>query len=120
MMFARYFRSGVAVALLAAASASPAQVVISQVYGGAGCGTAGCSAYKNDYIEIFNLGSAAANVNGWSVQYGSSGGTTWTATALPNVSIPAGGYLLIAEGGNANGTSDLPTPDVSASINMSG
>ena len=26
-------------------------VVISQVYGGAGCGTAGCSTYQNDFIQ---------------------------------------------------------------------
>jgi hypothetical protein len=37
--------------------------VISQVYGGAGCGTAGCSTYKNDYIELFNLGSSADERN---------------------------------------------------------
>ncbi|MCA1553532.1 MAG: lamin tail domain-containing protein, partial [Chloroflexi bacterium] len=55
-------------------AATPAQavsttVVISQVYGGAGCGTAGCSTYKNDYIELFNRGTSSQSLNGWSVQY---------------------------------------------------
>src|SRR5689334_3611662 len=51
------------------AGAASTTVVISQVYGGAGCGTAGCSTYKNDYIELFNRGTLAQSLNGWSVQY---------------------------------------------------
>src|ERR1044072_2685678 len=72
-------------------------IVISQVYGGAGCATVGCSTYQNDFIELFNRGSSAMSVNGWSVQYAAATGTTWQVTNLPNVSIPAGGYLLVAE-----------------------
>ena len=94
-------------------------IVISQVYGGAGCGTAGCSTYKNDYIELFNRGSLDVNVNGWSVQYSAATGTSWQVTALPNVTIPAGGYLLVAQGAGANGVNTLPTPDVTGSIAMS-
>jgi predicted extracellular nuclease len=119
-MLGRIGRCGIGVALLAVASAGNAAVVISQVYGGAGCGTAGCSTYKNDYVEIFNNSAGAVNVNGWSVQYASATGTTtWQVTSLPNVSIPAGGYLLVGENGNANGNNDLPTPDVSGTLNMS-
>lgn len=55
--------------------AASAQVVISQIYGGAGCGTAGCSTYKNDYIELHNNGSSGVNINGWAVQYASATGT---------------------------------------------
>lgn len=101
------------------AQALSTTVVISQVYGGAGCGTAGCSTYKNDYIELFNRGGAPASVNGWSVQYAAATGTSWQVTPLPNVSIPAGGYLLVAEGAGANGVNNLPTPDVTGTINMS-
>ncbi|MEY2505324.1 MAG: uncharacterized protein QOG27_1604, partial [Verrucomicrobiota bacterium] len=72
-------------------------IVISQVYGGAGCVTAGCSTYQNDFIELFNRGSSPVSVNGWSVQYAAATGTAWQTTILPNVSIPAGGYLLVAE-----------------------
>jgi hypothetical protein len=52
---------------------------------------------------------------GLSVQYASPTGNTWTATnttALPNLTIPAGGYLLIQEAPGAGGTMQLPTPDV--------
>src|SRR6188474_1515957 len=57
-------------------------VVISQVYGGAGCGTAGCSTYKNDYIELFNRGASPQSLNGWSVQYAAAAGTTWLVNPL--------------------------------------
>ena len=61
-----------AVAVLAwrspsAVAVSP-NIVISQIYGGAGCGTSGCSTYKNDFIELFNRGGSSVSVNGWSVQ----------------------------------------------------
>ncbi|OQY84890.1 MAG: hypothetical protein B6D41_15005, partial [Chloroflexi bacterium UTCFX4] len=93
-------------------------LVISQIYGGAGCGTAGCSTYKNDFIELFNLGSSPISLNGWSVQYASAAGTTWQMTPLTNVSLNAGQYYLVQEAGNANGVNSLPTPDASGSIAM--
>ena len=112
--------SWLAVLMVMVAPAAQAQVVISQVYGGAGCSTAGCSTYKNDYIELFNRGSSPASVSGWSVQYTSAAGTgAWQVTALPSVSIPAGGYLLVAESASANGVNSLPTPDVTGVIAMS-
>jgi uncharacterized repeat protein (TIGR01451 family) len=101
------------------AKAVSPNLVISQVYGGAGCGSAGCSTYKNDYIEIFNRSVSSVSVNGWSVQYAAATGTAWQVTNLPNVSIPAGGYLLVAESFGANGVSALPTPDVTGTIAMS-
>src|ERR1700753_2172432 len=69
--------------LVPSAEAAPSpNVVISQVYGGAGCGTAGCSTYKNDYIELFNRGNSPQALNGWSVQYASATGSSWQVTAL--------------------------------------
>ena len=107
------------VLIVPSAYAVSPNIVISQVYGGAGCGTAGCSTYKNDYIELFNRGTVSVSVNGWSVQYASAAGTAWSVTNLPNVSIPAGGYLLVGEGAGANGVNNIPTPDVSGTIAMS-
>lgn len=94
-------------------------IVISQVYGGAGCGTAGCSTYQNDFIELYNRGKTAISVNGWSVQYAAATGTAWQVTALPNVTIQPGQYFLVAESFGANGVSPLPTPDATGTIAMS-
>ncbi|HEX8410119.1 MAG TPA: lamin tail domain-containing protein [Thermoanaerobaculia bacterium] len=106
-------------ALLATtASAVSPNIVISQVYGGAGCGTAGCSAYRNDYIELFNRSASSVTLTNWSVQYAAQTGTTWQVTTV-NGTIPAGGYLLVAQAGNANGVNPLPTPDVTGTVSMS-
>ena len=94
-------------------------LTISQVYGGAGCGTAGCSTYKNDFIEIFNKSASSINLNGYSVQYAAATGTAWQVTNLPNVTLLPGQYFLIAEGAGANGVNSIPTPDVSGTIAMS-
>ncbi len=94
-----------------------AQVVISQVYGGGG--NAG-STYTNDFIELFNRGSAPVSLNGWSVQYNSATGTgTWQVTNLSNVTLQPGQYYLVQEAVGAGGTTPLPTPDATGTIAMS-
>ena len=90
-------------------------VVISQVYGGGG--NAGAT-YKNDFIELYNRTAGSIDLIGWSVQYGSATGATWTPTALTGT-IAAGGHYLIREAAGAGGTINIPTPDASGSIAMS-
>jgi predicted extracellular nuclease len=97
-----------------ALAASP-DVVISQVYGGGG--NAGAT-YTNDFIELYNRGSATVSLSGWSVQYGSATGATWQVTNLTG-SIAAGAHYLVQEGAGAGGTTALPTPDASGNIAMS-
>lgn len=105
------------VAVLASvAGLAQAQVVVSQVYGGGGNSGA---TYRNDFIELRNNGNAAVDVSGWSVQYASATGTSWQKTNLVG-SIPAGGYYLIREAQGTGGTVDLPAPDASGTIPMSG
>lgn len=94
-------------------------VVISQIYGGAGCGTAGCSTYKNDYIEIFNRGAQPQSLSGWSIQYAAASGTAWIVTPLTNVTLQPGQYYLIAQGAGTNGVSNIPVPDASGTVAMS-
>ncbi|MDQ3056593.1 MAG: lamin tail domain-containing protein, partial [Pseudomonadota bacterium] len=110
--FAR--RLALTLVLFGSAFAAQAQVVISQVYGGGG--NAG-STYKNDFIELRNNGTAAVSVNGWSVQYASSTGSSWQRTNLVG-SIPAGGYYLIKQMAGAGGTVDLPPADATGVIPM--
>jgi predicted extracellular nuclease len=110
-------------AALAAASgtadAAPSStVVVSEVYGAGGNSGA---TLKNDFIELYNRSASPVTVTGWSVQYhsASSSSTTWQTTALSG-SIPAHANYLVQESAGTGGTQDLPTPDATGSINMSG
>jgi predicted extracellular nuclease len=63
------------------AQASTSGVVISQLYGGGGNSGA---TLKNDFVELYNAGTSAVSLAGWSLQYNSSTGTgTWQVTTLP-------------------------------------
>ena len=96
-------------------AASP-DVRISQVYGAGGNSGA---TYKNDFIELFNAGTTAVSLDGWSVQYASSGGATWgNKTDLSGTILP-GHYYLIQEAAGNGGLKDLPAPDATGTINMS-
>ena len=97
--------------LVAIAATSSAQVVISQVYGGGGNTGA---VYSNDFIELYNRGTSAVSINGWSVQYASSTGSSWAVTSLPDVTIQPGKYYLIQQAAGSNAVLALPTPDLDA------
>lgn len=96
------------IAILSFTTSSFSQVVISQIYGGGG--NAG-ALFTNDYIELFNRGTVAQSLNGWSVQYASANGTTWFVTILPNVTIQPGKYFLIQQAAGTTPVAALPTPD---------
>ena len=111
--------TGVALIVL---TATPSQaisidVMISQVYGGGGNSGA---TYTNDFIELFNAGSSAVDLSGWSLQYASATGTgnfganSAQLTPLSGVINP-GQYFLIQEAQGAGGTTPLPTPDITDS-----
>jgi len=98
-------------------AARPASdVVISQIYGGGGNSGA---TYANDYVELYNRGTATADLTGWSLQYASSTGSGWDSNKQPlGGSIGVGEYYLIAlASGGANGAS-LPGANISGQINM--
>jgi predicted extracellular nuclease len=96
------------------AGAVSSTIVVSQVYGGGGNSGA---TLKNDFIELYNRSAAPVSVNGWSVQYAATTGTTWQRTALSGT-IAAGGYYLVQEAAGAGGTVNLPPPDATGSIAM--
>ncbi|WP_199140986.1 lamin tail domain-containing protein [Pedobacter sp. ASV12] len=92
-------------------------VVISEVYGGGGNSGA---TYKNDFIELYNPTNADISLTGWSVQYASATGTgNWSTTALSGT-IKAKGFYLVQGAAGAGGTQNLPTPDATGSLNLSG
>src|SRR5438105_9956171 len=96
-------------------NAISAGVVISQVYGGGGNSGA---TLKNDFVGLFNRGSAAIGVSAWSVQCASMLGTSWQRTNVSG-SIAPGQYYLVQEAAGAGGTTNLPTPDATGTIAMS-
>ena len=96
------------------AFAQSPNVVISSAYGGGGFNA---NTPLNDYVELFNRGTSAVDLTGWSVQVG-TGTTTVTWSVIPlSGSIAAGGYYLVAVGIPSGGPvgNPLPTPDATAS-----
>jgi predicted extracellular nuclease len=114
-----------ALALLAAVAAAPsvsAQVVISQVYGGGGNSGA---VYTHDFVELFNAGSAPADLAGLTLRYASNNGNFPNSGTnyfeLPADTIPPGGYYLVQMAVGANtGMPGLPTPDAIGAATMGG
>lgn len=92
-------------------------VVISQVYGGGG--NAGAT-YTHDFVELYNRGSAAVVVDGWSVQYASATGTGNFAPATISGTIQPGQRYLVQLAAGNGGTTPLPAPDATGSLALSG
>ncbi|MDX6400753.1 MAG: uncharacterized protein QOF27_1359 [Gaiellaceae bacterium] len=97
-----------------AARAGASGVVVSQIYGGGG--NAGAT-FRNDYVELFNAGSATVDLAGWSVQYATAPGTTWQTTALAGTIAP-GRYHLVQLASNADVGAALPTADTIGTSNL--
>ena len=97
---------GIAAAVAAAlfslhrTQALPDGVKISQVYGGGG--NSG-STYRRDFVELFNAGPSAVDITGWTMQYASATGATWSATPLTGTVSP-GQYFLIQLAGAGGGS----------------
>ncbi|MDX6248608.1 MAG: uncharacterized protein QOF10_1968 [Kribbellaceae bacterium] len=107
--------SGAAVIAAAPALAASSTVVITEVYGGGG--NSGAS-YTNDFIELTNLSDSPVDLSGWSIQYASAAGTSWTNKITLTGSIAPGGvYLAQGASGGANGQ-PMPTPDATGSVNL--
>jgi hypothetical protein len=104
-------------ALAAASSASGSgtgSIVVSQAF--AAGGNSGAS-YANDYVELFNRGTSAVSVTGWTLQYASATSSSWGSTALTG-SIPAGGHYLVALASGGTNGSTLPTADATGTSNL--
>jgi uncharacterized protein len=105
-------------ALVLLSSLAPAQVVISQVYGGGGA-TTGTPTYQYDYVELFNPTSAAVDISGWTVRYASSAGTSWSGPSVGTKMLQPGEYFLVRLGTAGTVGAVLPTADLTGAANMS-
>ena len=94
-----------------AVAASP-DLVISQVYGGGGNTGA---PFKNDYVELFNRGTAPVSTAGLTLQYGSATGNLGASSAqnvvLPGKTVQPGSYFLVALSAGAGAGAALPAAD---------
>lgn len=108
--------SGVIALPLSTATAVSDDVVISEVYGGGGNSGA---TYTHDFVELRNTGTSTVDLNGWSVQYASSAGTSWQATGLTG-RIEPGERYLVQQAQGAGGSTPLPRPDAVGTIPMAG
>lgn len=92
-------------------------LVISQLYGGGGNSGA---TFTNDYVEIYNPTGISFNLAGWSLQYASAAGTSWTNKQPLGGTIAPGEYFLVAlASGGANGAPLPVSANISGDINMS-
>ena len=90
----------------------PRAVVISQVYGGGGTAS---GAFRHDFVVLHNRNNAPESVAGWSLQYASATGPSWTVAPLPadgsaDTTIAPGGYLLVQLGSAGTAGANLPAP----------
>lgn len=98
--------------------AASAQVVISQAYGGGGNSGA---TFTNDFVELFNRGTAPVALGGKSVQYASASGNFNGIYSLPVATLQPGQYYLVQLAGGATGVALPVTADASSGgVNLSG
>ncbi len=98
--------------------AASAQVVVSQAYGGGGNSGA---TFTNDFVELFNRGTAPVALGGKSIQYASSTGNFNGVYVLPSVTLQPGQYYLVQLAGGATGVALPVVADASsANPNLSG
>ena len=121
-------RAKVAVATAALAAfgycnSAHATVVIQEIYGDGGF--AAGNTFANDYVDLFNAGTAAVNISGYTIETG--GYSTALGTSAPVAIVDAtllapGAYFLI-EGRTAgtfpSASTAFPTPNEMATQNAS-
>jgi len=101
------------VGLVSAFAFSNAQIVINEIYTGGGILGA---TLTNDFIELKNIGSSPASLNGATIQYGSVSGEFTQYHTLPNITIPAGQTYLIQEGSDGGGIINLINPNLIVNV----
>ncbi|WP_404984999.1 lamin tail domain-containing protein [Chryseobacterium sp. M5] len=108
------------IGLVSIAAFSNAQIVINEVYTGGGLLGA---AITNDFIELKNIGSSTASLNGATIQYASSSGAFTQYNNLPNITLTPGQTYLIQQGSDGlGGLINLLNPNliVTVLLNLDG
>ena len=95
-----------------AASSSP--VVVSQIY--AGGGNTGAT-YQNDFVELLNRGTTTVDLSGWTVQYATAAGASWSTATLTGT-LAAGHYYLVQFASAGAIGAIIPAPDALGTTNL--
>lgn len=101
------------VGLLCITAFTNAQIVISEIYGGADNPDA---ASKYSYIVLKNIGTNLVSLTGASIQYAPAVGAFTQYHTLPDLTLGPEQTYLIQEAVIKGGTENLPTPDFIATI----
>lgn len=110
--------------LMAVAGNANASLVISQIYGGGGA-TSTNPLYSNDWVQLYNSGSTAIDLTGYSLQYASATNTTTFGSSNSQAlsgTIAANSYFLVQEGRGSGlaGTASDPTYNlIGGNLNLS-
>lgn len=108
------------IGLVSIAAFSNAQIVINEIYTGGGLLGA---AITNDFIELKNIGSSTASLNGATIQYAFSSGAFTQYNNLPNITLTPGQTYLIQQGSDGlGGLINLLNPNliVTVLLNLDG
>ncbi|MFI9485230.1 ExeM/NucH family extracellular endonuclease [Promicromonospora sp. NPDC052451] len=92
-------------------------VVISEAYL---VGGSSGQPYRNKFVELYNPTDEPVSVDGWSVQYKSATGASFSGITPLSGTIAAGGHYLVQGASNAANGDALPTPDAVGGLNPSG
>ncbi|WP_105035997.1 ExeM/NucH family extracellular endonuclease [Cryobacterium aureum] len=99
------------IAVPASAIIAGTGVVINEAYLNGGSSGA---TFLNKFVELYNPTAADVSLDGTSIQYRSSGGTSNpTGVVALSGTIAAGGYYLVQGSSNAANGAALPAPDAS-------
>jgi uncharacterized protein len=94
----------VATLLVLKPGSAKAQIVISEIYGGAASGGA---VLNQEFVELYNNGTSSVDLTGWSIQYASSAGA-FSASVTLSGSLAAG-QVGIVRGQLSTGAASIPT-----------
>ncbi len=100
----------------AVTASAAGNLVIAEVFGGAG---AGSSTFNQDYIVLFNRTAVPISLDGYSIQFAPSGGSSWNINPFfGGHVVKPHGYFLIAVGPPSGTGAALPPQDFMASGNI--
>lgn len=107
------------VGLVSSFAFSNAQIVINEIYTGGGLLGA---ILANDFIELKNVGSTTATLNGATIQYGPLSGQFTQYHTLPSITLIAGQTYLIQQASDGLGGINLINPNliVDVVLNLDG